>query len=36
MAQTPPREPVIAAGLVGGFPALDELLGAVAGLERAR
>src|SRR5205085_1891448 len=32
--QTPPREPVIAAGLVGGFPALDELLGVIAGLER--
>src|SRR5205823_5158719 len=31
---TPPREPVIAAGLVGGFPALDELLGAIAGLEQ--
>src|SRR5712671_4474103 len=32
--ETPPQEPVIAAGLVGGFPALDELLGAVAGLEQ--
>jgi ATP-dependent helicase/nuclease subunit B len=31
--QSPPRESVIAAGLVGGFPALDELLGVVAGLE---
>src|SRR5712671_7098768 len=31
--ESPPREPVIAAGLVGGFPALDELLGVVAGLE---
>src|SRR5438552_5749656 len=32
--ETPPREPVIAAGLVGGFPALDELLRAIAGLEQ--
>src|SRR5207248_2782303 len=31
--QTAPREPVIAAGLVGGFPALDELLGVITGLE---
>jgi len=30
---TPLGEPVIAAGLVGGFPALDELLGAIAGLD---
>jgi len=30
--KTPPSEPVIAAGLVGGFAALDELLGVVAGL----
>ncbi|HEY4472636.1 MAG TPA: double-strand break repair protein AddB [Stellaceae bacterium] len=30
---TPPRDPVIAAGLVGGFPALDELLGVVAWLD---
>jgi len=32
--ETPPREPVVAAGLVGGFPALDELLGVIAGLDR--
>src|SRR5438067_399284 len=31
---TPPRDPVIAAGLVGGFPALDELLGVVAWLDQ--
>src|SRR5438876_1026758 len=30
--KAPPPEPVIAAGLVGGFDALDELLGVVAGL----
>jgi ATP-dependent helicase/nuclease subunit B len=30
--KAPPPEPVIAAGLVGGFAALDELLGVVAGL----
>src|SRR5439155_5719504 len=30
--KAPPSEPVIAAGLVGGFGALDELLGVVAGL----
>jgi ATP-dependent helicase/nuclease subunit B len=30
--KAPPVEPVIAAGLVGGFAALDELLGVVAGL----
>lgn len=29
----PPRDPVIAAGLVGGIPALEELAGVVAGLE---
>jgi ATP-dependent helicase/nuclease subunit B len=32
--ETPPRDPVIAAGLVGGFPALDELLGVVACLDQ--
>jgi len=32
--ETPPRDPVIAAGLVGGFPALDELLGVVAWLDQ--
>ena len=32
--QAPPREPVIAAGLTGGIPALEELIGVVAGLER--
>ncbi len=31
--KTPPRDPVIAAGLVGGIPALEELTGVVAGLE---
>jgi ATP-dependent helicase/nuclease subunit B len=31
--QAPPRDPVIAAGLVGGIPALEELAGVVAGLE---
>jgi len=31
--RAPPRDPVIAAGLVGGIPALNELIGAVAGLE---
>src|SRR5947207_7001781 len=31
---TPPRDPVIAAGLVGGFPALNELLGVVAWLDQ--
>ena len=31
--RAPPREPVIAAGLTGGIPALTELLGVVAGLE---
>ncbi|HYU12819.1 MAG TPA: double-strand break repair protein AddB, partial [Stellaceae bacterium] len=30
--KSPPAEPVVAAGLVGGFAALDELLGVVAGL----
>jgi ATP-dependent helicase/nuclease subunit B len=30
---TPPRAPVIAAGLTGGIPALEELIGVVAGLE---
>ncbi|MBV9017161.1 MAG: double-strand break repair protein AddB, partial [Alphaproteobacteria bacterium] len=30
--EAPPRDPVIAAGLVGGFPALDELLGVVSWL----
>src|SRR5438128_2713636 len=30
--KAPPSEPVIAAGLTGGFAALDELLGVVAGL----
>ena len=29
----PPREPVIAAGLTGGIPALNALIGVVAGLE---
>ena len=32
--KTPPRDPVVAAGLVGGIPALEELAGVVAGLER--
>ncbi|HEX3538224.1 MAG TPA: double-strand break repair protein AddB [Stellaceae bacterium] len=32
--QAPPAHPVIAAGLVGGFPALDELLGCVAWLDQ--
>ena len=31
--RAPPRDPVIAAGLVGGIPALEELAGVVAGLE---
>jgi ATP-dependent helicase/nuclease subunit B len=31
---SPPRDPVIAAGLVGGFPALDELLGVVSWLDQ--
>ncbi len=31
--RTPPRDPVIAAGLVGGIPALEELAGVVARLE---
>jgi ATP-dependent helicase/nuclease subunit B len=31
--KTPPRDPVITAGLVGGIPALEELAGVVAGLE---
>jgi ATP-dependent helicase/nuclease subunit B len=31
---SPPRDPVIAAGLVGGFPALDELLGVITGLDQ--
>ncbi len=31
--RTPPRAPVIAAGLTGGIPALTELLGVVAGLD---
>ena len=35
-AATPPRDPVIAAGLTGGIPALDELLGVVAGLDTRR
>lgn len=30
--RSPPRHPVVAAGLTGGIPALDELLGVVAGL----
>ena len=30
--RAPPSEPVIAAGLIGGFPALNELIGCVAGL----
>ena len=30
----PPRAPVIAAGLTGGIPALNELIGVVAGLEQ--
>ena len=32
--KTPPRDPVVAAGLVGGIPALEKLAGVVAGLER--
>jgi len=32
--RTPPADPVIAAGLTGGIPALDDLLRAVAGLPR--
>ncbi|HTW53643.1 MAG TPA: double-strand break repair protein AddB, partial [Stellaceae bacterium] len=32
--KTPPPDPVIAAGLVGGIPAVEELAGVVAGLER--
>lgn len=32
--RSPPGEPVIAAGLVGGIPALEELAGVVAGLDR--
>ena len=32
--EAPPRDPVIAAGLVGGFPALDELLGVVSWLDQ--
>jgi ATP-dependent helicase/nuclease subunit B len=31
--RAPPRDPVIAAGLTGGIPALIELIGVVAGLE---
>jgi len=31
--RAPPRDPVIAAGLTGGIPALVELVGVVAGLE---
>ena len=31
--RAPPRDPVIAAGLVGGIPALNELIGVVAELE---
>jgi ATP-dependent helicase/nuclease subunit B len=34
--RTPPCDPVIAAGLTGGIPALTELIGAVAGLEHGR
>jgi ATP-dependent helicase/nuclease subunit B len=34
--RAPPGEPVIAAGLTGGIPALHELLRAVAGLEHGR
>jgi ATP-dependent helicase/nuclease subunit B len=30
----PPRDPVIAAGLTGGIPALTELVGVIAGLEQ--
>jgi ATP-dependent helicase/nuclease subunit B len=32
--RTPPRDPVVAAGLTGGIPALNELIGVVAGLEQ--
>jgi len=32
--RAPPRDPVIAAGLTGGIPALEELIGVVAGLEQ--
>jgi len=32
--RTPPRDPVIAAGLTGGIPALNELIGVVARLEQ--
>lgn len=32
--ENPPRDPVIAAGLVGGFAVLDELLGAVSWLDQ--
>lgn len=32
--KAPPRDPVIAAGLVGGIPALEELAGVVAELEQ--
>jgi ATP-dependent helicase/nuclease subunit B len=31
--KTPPRDPVIAAGLTGGIPALEELVGVIAGLD---
>ena len=31
---SPPRDPVIAAGLAGGFPALDEFLGVVGWLDQ--
>jgi ATP-dependent helicase/nuclease subunit B len=33
--RTPPRHPVIAAGLIGGIPALTELLSLVAGLDQS-
>ena len=32
--RAPPRDPVIAAGLTGGIPALTELISVVAGLEQ--
>jgi ATP-dependent helicase/nuclease subunit B len=32
--RAPPREPVVAAGLSGGIPAIEELLTVVAGLDR--
>jgi len=32
--RTPPRDPVIAAGLTGGIPALNELIGVVAELDQ--